>query len=86
MPCDATLHLQLFANARVLKAETLLVKHGTVEWRVEIPDERWSPALNSQGLVFQTLVLTLAGVLVCEADGEHLPFADAFIAGISGGE
>lgn len=85
-PCDATMHVRLFANARPLKAETRIVKRGAIEWRVEMPAERWSDALESQDLVFQTLAFTLAGVLVCEADGEHLPFADAFIAGVSGGE
>lgn len=85
-PCDATMHVQLFANARSLKAETRIVKRGSATWRVELPAERWSAALESQDLIFQTLALTLAGVLVCEADGEHLPFADAFIAGVSGGE
>jgi hypothetical protein len=85
-PCDGTLHLQLFGNAQPFKRQTRSLRQGSTSLEIEVPAKQWVSAAESWGLAYETLVLAIAGVLVCADGPEQHRFADAFVAGFASGE
>jgi hypothetical protein len=86
-PCTGNTELQVFGNKTSLGKAVFLVIQGTSKAAIEIPSRLWERAAESGNLNFGTLLLSVGGILVCHDDPTNIyPFADAFIAGFTGGE
>jgi len=86
-PCSGTAGVRLFGYKSLLAKWTLKAAEGTSTTNVEIPSRLWERSAESSPWVYSTLLLSVVGVLVCtEEPATTYPFADAFIAGFTGGE
>jgi len=86
-PCTGSTELQVFGNKTSLDKVVFRVTEGTSKTEVEIPSRLWERAAESGNLNFGTLLISVGGILVCDEDLSNIyPFADAFIAGFTGGE
>ncbi len=85
-PCEGTIHVQLHGNSRLLGRDTREIGQGPSHWDVDVAGEEWTDATTDVGLTYETMVMAIGGVVTCDDGLGHYPFADAFIAGFSGGE
>lgn len=86
-PCNGVVHFELFGNAHAFeKSSSRTLLAGRSQWNIEIAARKWAAAMNSFELAYETLVLAVGGILVCNEDYDQHPFADAFIMGTASGE
>jgi len=87
-PCAGTATLRVLGNTKQLAKREVAVGVGknVLDW--QLPSKAWEPALESSAAPFNVLLISLGGFLTCASDGggERYHFADAFLAGFSGGE
>lgn len=85
-PCEGMIRVQLFGNSRSLGRETREIGQGATDWDIDVAGEEWTDATTDVGLMYETMVLAIGGVVTCNDGSLQYPFADAFIAGFSRGE
>ncbi|MGC4068286.1 MAG: hypothetical protein QM784_27280 [Polyangiaceae bacterium] len=86
-PCVGRARFRLFGNSRELAKRTSPLTYGVNELEVRLPFPEWARAALNDGTPYDTLLLSLGGVVHCDTDpSEQYPFADAFLAGFAGGE
>jgi hypothetical protein len=85
-PCEGTVHIELYGNSRPLGRDTRELEQGPTDWDVDVASELWTDTTTNVGLTYETMVLAVGGVIICNDGTLHHPFADAFIAGFSRGE
>ena len=87
-PCAGTAKLRVLGNTKQLTKREVSVKVGdnVLEWQV--PTKIWERALENSEQPYSVLALAVSGFLTCPSEGTILQyhFADAFMAGFSGGE
>lgn len=85
-PCQGTAHVEVYGNSRSLGRDARELVQGATDWDVNVAGELWTDATTDVGLTYETMVMAIGGVVICNDGTLHHPFADAFMAGFSGGE
>jgi hypothetical protein len=87
-PCTGAVTLRVLGNTKRLaqRAAALTVGANTLE--LALPSPAWEKAVEASPAPYSALLISVSGVVSCSTDdgGAHLAFADAFMAGFSGGE
>ncbi len=87
-PCAGTVALRVLGNTKpIAKREAVLAAdENTLEMR--LPSAAWEKALEASAGPYSVLLISISGLLTCSTDSgdERFHFADAFVAGFSGGE
>ncbi len=87
-PCAGSATLWVLGNTKQLTKRDAAVKVGdnVLEW--QLPAKIWDHALEGTTEPYSVLLLAVGGFLTCPLDGtvDRYHFADAFMAGFSGGE
>jgi hypothetical protein len=92
--CSGPATLRVAGNQRTLSAREVTVSVGENAFEFELSQESWGAALEDSRdrspvpVPYTTLLLSVSGLLACQSDYGIVshPFADAFLAGFSGGE
>lgn len=87
-PCAGAVTLRLLGNSKQLAKREAELAAGQNELDLRLPSPAWEKALEASPGPFSALLISISGFVSCSADsgGERLHFADAFLAGFSGGE
>jgi hypothetical protein len=90
--CAGTAAVRVAGNERSLSERTVALAAGENLVDFELPAQAWEGALATAHLTspgpYEVLLLSVSGFVACPAEVgvAHQPFADAFLAGFSGGE
>jgi len=86
--CAGALALRLRGNSKRFDEREIAATAGENALELSVPTAVWEKALEASPGPYSVLLLSISGFVSCSVDagGRHLPFADAFLAGFSGGE
>jgi hypothetical protein len=92
--CPGPATMRIAGNHRTLSEREVAVEVGENAFVVELALESWEPTLGEShdrapvSIPYQTILLSVSGFLACTTDYGIVnhAYADAFLAGFSGGE
>jgi len=87
-PCAGAVALRGLGNTKQLVKHKAVFAAGANALELLLPTDAWERALETSAAPYRVLLISLSGFVTCPTDagGDRLPFADAFLAGFSGGE
>jgi hypothetical protein len=87
-PCAGAVALRVLGNTKQLAKREATLAVGESTFEMLLPSAGWEKALEASPGAYSALLISISGVVSCSTDdgGAHLAFADAFMAGFSGGE